>query len=103
MSERLFEVVRRIEAARRLVEKARAAMEIASPESAAGAYVEEVDVHGRPVRPGDIVRIRLYPKGSARGVVIVGRAKHPDGRHYLAVSVDGRLVGLTRPIRLNWP
>ena len=64
-------------------------------------WVPDVDVHGRELRPGDYVSIKLYPRGTARGVVVVGRAKHPDGRRYLAIDVDGRLYGLTGATRLK--
>lgn len=65
-------------------------------------YAPQEDRKGRPLQPGDRVRIKTYPRGSAEGivaissrarVVLAGGATAPA----LVVDVDGTLYGMPSP------
>ena len=62
-------------------------------------YAPAEDRKGHPLQPGDKVRIKLYPKGTAEGVVAVSKHSRqvmPDGSTLpaLVVEVDGRPYGM---------
>lgn len=67
-----------------------------------GAHAPYEDRKGHTIRPGDRVRIKLHPRGTAEGVVVVsprGQVVMPDGTTLpaLVVDVDGRTYGMPSP------
>lgn len=66
----------------------------------AASYAPETDRRGRDLRPGDRVRFKLYPRGTAEGVVVVSqraRLVMPDGSTLpaLAIESDGTVYDLS--------
>jgi len=62
-------------------------------------YAPTKDRNGRDIRPGDRVRFKLYPRGTAEGVVVVSKRTlevMPDGSSApaLAIDSDGTLFGM---------
>lgn len=65
-------------------------------------YAPSEDRKGRDLHPGDRVRIKLYPRGTAEGVVAISprvQERLPDGSYLpaLVVDVDGTLFGMPPP------
>lgn len=63
-------------------------------------YAPEQDRRGRDLHPGDRVRFKLYPRGTAEGVVVVSarvRLVLSDGRTApaLAIESDGVVYALS--------
>lgn len=62
-------------------------------------YAPIEDRKGRPLHPGDKVRFKLYPRGTAEGVVVISPRElqvMPDGSMLpaLAIESDGVLYAL---------
>lgn len=62
-------------------------------------YAPSEDRKGRDLHPGDRVRLKLHPRGTAEGVVVISprvQQRLPDGSYLpaLAVDVNGRLFGI---------
>jgi hypothetical protein len=65
-------------------------------------YAPAQDRKGHDLKPGDKVRIKTYPRGTAEGVVVISpRAQErlPDGSWApaLAVDCDGTTYGMPPP------
>jgi hypothetical protein len=65
-------------------------------------YAPTEDRKGRDLHPGDRVRFKLYPRGTAEGVVRVSERTLvvlPDGSSApaLSIDVDGRAFGMPPP------
>ena len=63
------------------------------------AYAPSVDRNGRDLHPGDRVRFKTYPRGTAEGIVAVSdrvREVMPDGSTLpaLVIDVEGNLYGM---------
>jgi len=63
------------------------------------AYAPEEDRNGRSLRPGDRVRFKLYPRGTAEGVVVISKRTMqvlPNGEQApaLAIESDGTVYDL---------
>lgn len=62
-------------------------------------FAPETDRKGRDLKPGDRVRIKTYPRGTAEGVVAIsarGQQRLPDGTWAPALVVD--VGGTTYPL-----
>jgi hypothetical protein len=62
-------------------------------------YAPVKDRKGREVHPGDRVRFKIYPRGTAEGVVTISPRTMevmPDGSTLpaLAIELEGRLSGM---------
>jgi hypothetical protein len=67
-------------------------------------YAPSKDRNGRDLHPGDRVRFKTYPKGSAEGVVVISKRTLevlPDGKTApaLAIESDGTTYGMPPPQR----
>ena len=65
-------------------------------------YAPSKDRNGRDLHPGDKVRFKTYPKGSAEGVVTISKRTLevlPDGKTApaLAIESDGTTYGMPPP------
>lgn len=65
-------------------------------------YAPAEDRKGQNLSPGDYVRFKLYPRGTAEGVVVISKRTRevlPDGSSApaLAIDSDGTLYGMPPP------
>jgi hypothetical protein len=65
-------------------------------------YAPSKDRKGRDLHPGDRVRFKLYPRGTAEGVVVISKRTQevlPDGSSApaLAIDSDGTPYGMPPP------
>lgn len=65
-------------------------------------YAPAKDRKGQDLQPGDRVRFKLHPRGTAEGVVVISKRSLevlPDGTTApaLAIDSDGRTFGMPPP------
>lgn len=65
-------------------------------------YAPSQDRNGHPLHPGDRVRFKTYPRGTAEGVVVVSPHRLevlPDGKTAPALAIDseGTVFGMPPP------